>query len=562
MKITQKFIKAYRYAGIPFPVYIIRYLLPVIALCIAYILFLLMIIPEVFQQALCILFLLPVFIVILLVILWPLIIYQQRGRAIDGDMHLFVTRLGILSLAYVSRRELFNILAEMKEYREIAEEVAKVYRLTNKWHISLPRACRIVAEETPSERFADFLTRMAHAVETGESAETFAENEQTVAMEEYASRYDSALASIDVLNEVYIAIISSLMFLFVLIFLFPLMMNIAPLFIYAGAIALLFVVEGVFLLLFYLIVPKEHVWHTSGIRVKRDYILRDRLIWGILFCIILLPVVLVVPFPYLKDAPVVLKLAIGFTPLLYPGISFNREEEIIKRRDENYSAFIRSLGTSAAGTGKETTMALEKMRWYAFGPLTKNINDLYKRLTLRIDKLKAWKRFGAETGSDLILKFNDLYVEGSRVGGNTKTISQIISANFIKILNLRKKKYQKAEATTYLLYGVTAGITVTLFMSYVIVLLMVNLAESSEVGSIGSEIPNLPFLMISPDLLGMLEAIATIIIVIHLVFSAYITHIISSGHPAGALTHFAGQMWLAGITATVTLFATRWLLGV
>jgi flagellar protein FlaJ len=562
MKFTQRFVKAYRYAGIPFPLYLLRYVLPVIAMCLAYILVIQLLIPNISNDPLLFVFLAPAIAGIVLVLLWPVILFQQRGRAIDGDMHLFVTRLGILSLSYVSRRELFNILSEMKEYREIAEEVAKVYRLTTKWHISLPRACRIVAEETPSERFADFLTRMAHAVETGESAETFAQNEQTVAMEEYASKYDASLSSIDILNEVYIAIISSLMFLFVMMFLFPLMMNVDPFFMYLGAAGLFLMVEAIFLVLLYVIIPSEHVWHTSGIKVKRDYILRDRLFWGIIFCAIILPIVLLVPFPYLKDAPMLLKLAIGFTPLLYPGLSVNVEEGIIKRRDENYSAFIRSLGTSAAGMGKETTMALEKMRWYAFGPLTRNISDLYKRLSLRIDKLKAWKRFGAETGSDLILKFNDLYVEGSRVGGNTKTISQIISANFVKILNLRKKKYQKAEATTYLYYGVTAGITVTLFVSYVIVILMVNLAQSSGIGTIGSQIPNLPFLMISPDIPGMVEIIATLVIAIHLAFSAYMTRALGSGHPWGSLTHFAGMMWLTGATATATVLAARGLLGI
>jgi len=562
MKFTQRFVKAYKHAGVPFPLYLIKYVLPVAAMCLAYVLFLEILVPEIFDQALVFVFMAPVVAGIMLVLLYPLIIYEQRGRAIDGDMHLFVTRLGILSLSYVSRRELFNILSEMKEYREIAEEVAKVYLLTNKWHISLPRACRIVAEETPSERFADFLTRMAHAVETGESAETFAQNEQTVAMEEYASKYDAALSAVDILNEVYIAIISAMMFIFVMIFLFPLMMNVSPFYMYLSVAGLFLMVEAIFLVLLYVVIPSEHVWHTSGIRVKRDYMIRDRLIWGVIFSIIIIPIAVLVPFPYFKEAPLLLKLAVGLTPLLYPGLTVNIEEGVIKRRDENYSAFIRSLGTSAAGMGKETTMALEKMRWYAFGPLTKNISDLYKRLSLRIDKLKAWKIFGAETGSDLILKFNDLYVEGSKVGGNTKTISQIISANFVKILNLRKKKYQKSEATTYLYYGVTAGITVTLFVSYVIVLLMVNLASSSGIGTIGSEIPNLPFLQMSADIPLMVEVVATLVIVIHLAFSSYMTRMLGSGHPWGSLTHFAGMMWLTGICATATIFLAKGLLGI
>jgi len=72
--------------------------------------------PELFSSAVAIPFFVIAAVPIMLVFLWPVIRFVNRGRAIDRDMHLFVTRLGILSLAYVSRKELFNILSEMTEY--------------------------------------------------------------------------------------------------------------------------------------------------------------------------------------------------------------------------------------------------------------------------------------------------------------------------------------------------------------------------------------------------------------------------------------------------------------
>jgi flagellar protein FlaJ len=576
VRIRDVIVRSYSYLDMPARRYLAIYMSIAFVISFVFIGPIAATVPEAFTTALAIPFLIIAVIPFMFVILWPVIRFVNRGRAIDRDMHLFVTRLGILSLAYVSRKELFNILSEMTEYREIATEVAKVHRLITKWHVSLPRACRIVAAETPSEQFADFLTRLAHAVETGESAETFAQNEQTVAIEEFANKYQGSLDAVEILNEVYVSIVSAMMFIFVIVYLFPLLISLAPELLFASVIVLFVLIEAILLLMLYLIIPGERIWHETlaprnplkqweGTEVPELYHRFWRRILAGFALVIVISVLLVsansiAPLPALPGLdgfPIIMAAAIALTPLLWPGLLVAREESVVKRRDDNYAAFIRSLGTSAAGMGKETTMALEKLRRYEFGPLTSNISNLHKRLNLRIDKSKGWKLFGAETGSDLISKFNDLYVEGSRVGGNTKEISQIISQNFIKIMGLRKKKFQKSEASMYLYYGITIGVAVTLFVSLVVVDLIVDL--STKTGGLGSENPvgGLPLFQPMPGIRQLVEAVSTFVILAHIVLASLMTRVLGSGHPYGALTHIVLMSWAAAVTMWLTVWAAK-----
>src|SRR5207247_6514895 len=110
--------------------------------------------------------------------------------------------------------------------------------------------------------------------------------------------------------------------------------------------------------------------------------------------------------------PVPIIIAISLTPLAFTGILVGREEEKVKRRDDNFAAFIRSLGASAAARGGQVTETLRHLQTHDFGPLTTDIRNLYARLNLRVNDEMAWDYFSAETGSNIIEKFSRMFVEG------------------------------------------------------------------------------------------------------------------------------------------------------
>ncbi len=538
-----KFMKAYTYAGMPFPTYLLKVFIPLFLLLIVGYYAVLYILSDLLTAFIIFLFTFLLFFVAMVVLLFPYMAYVRAGKLIDRDMHLFVTRLGILSLTFVSRKDLFNILSEMKEYRELAKEIKKIHTLISKWNVDLPDACRLVAEKTPSELLSDFLIRMAHAVESGETAESFSQNEQKAAMEEFSIKYENAVESIGILNEIYLASISSALFFITVAAILPMLMggDLTPFYI---SLILFIVIEiGTFYYI-YISVPWEQVWETSSIETEIKVKIRRKLILGIGLIAPSTIVAMLLPIPF------EIKVAISITPLIIPGYYATKTEDLIKKKESFYPAFIRSLGTSTAGTGKETTFALKKLRFYKFGPLTDNINDLYKRLALRIDKRLAWKNFGAETGSDLISKFNDLYVDGTEVGGNAKKISRIISENFLKMLSLRKKRFLAASTTSGLLYGSMVFIPFPLYILIWVISIMNNMF--AEISPISQEYSFLSLFSGSFMNLQVLRIIMFSMVMAHVGVATAIKKVMSASSNVKVLYDAVIMTWIGAATAVIT----------
>ena len=538
-----KFLKSYEYFNYTFTKYFIGVFFPLFLLIISGYLLILYILASSLTPFFLFLFTSLVFFLSLLVLLFPYIKYVRIGKLIDRDMHLFVTRLGILSLTFVSRKDLFNILSEMKEYRELAKEIKKIYTLISKWNTDLPDACRLVAEKTPSEQLSDFLIRMAHAVESGETAESFSQNEQRAAIEEYSIKYENAVESIGILNEIYLASISSGLFFITVAAILPMLMSgdYTPFYL---SIFLFVIIEFGAFYYIYISVPWEQVWETSSIETEIKTNLRRKLSWGIGLCIPMFIIAYFLPLPF------EIQLSLSLTPLAIPGYYASKIEKIIKKRDMFYPAFIRSLGISTSGTGKETTYALKKLRFYKFGPLTENINNLYKRLALRIDKRLAWKTFGAETGSDLISKFNDLYVDGTEVGGDAKKISKIISDNFLKMLSLRKKRFLAASTTSGLLYGSMVFITFPLYVLIWVVALINNMFV--EINPISQEYPFLSLFYGTSLSFQVLRILMFSMIVLHVIVATVIKKVISASSGIKVLLDSVVMIWIGALTAVIT----------
>ena len=71
-----------------------------------------------------------VFLVILLTtmsalaaMLFPVLEVQRSATLIEEEMHMFITRMGILSIGEVGAQSIFDILKQMRDYGELASEV-------------------------------------------------------------------------------------------------------------------------------------------------------------------------------------------------------------------------------------------------------------------------------------------------------------------------------------------------------------------------------------------------------------------------------------------------------
>jgi flagellar protein FlaJ len=196
--------------------------------------------------------------------------------------------------------------------------------------------------------------------------------------------------------------------------------------------------------------------------------------------------------------------------------------------------------------------ALKKLSYHDFGPLTDNIKALYKRVAMRINRQRAWQLFGAETNSELVSKFSEMFSEGTSTGGEPRAISRIISDNFSKLLALRVDKFQTQGRITGILYGLTAAMTVILYLALYLV------EGFFDMFSQVSPVEGFEFVILLKAQtfdLELLNILVFLIILIHALVSTAVTRVIGGGHWVGGLTHLVGMMWVAAITSLLTKYA-------
>ena len=145
-------------------------------------------------------------------IAFPILDVQRSATLIEAEMHMFITRMGILSIGEVGAQSIFDILKQMRDYGELAAEVKRIETLVEKWHTSLPEAARIVAQQSPSPLWSDFLDRMAFSIEAGQPIDQFMRSEQETIAEQYNTLYDTRLESVDTLKEIYVSLVTAGLF--------------------------------------------------------------------------------------------------------------------------------------------------------------------------------------------------------------------------------------------------------------------------------------------------------------------------------------------------------------
>ena len=57
---------------------------------------------------------------------FPLLEVRRSATMIEKEMHMFITRMGILSLGEVAAQSIFDILKQMSDYVELAIEVKRI----------------------------------------------------------------------------------------------------------------------------------------------------------------------------------------------------------------------------------------------------------------------------------------------------------------------------------------------------------------------------------------------------------------------------------------------------
>jgi flagellar protein FlaJ len=533
--------------------YIKKFVIPVSILSFFFPLLIIILIPQLIQGVMVIGIILVPLALFSIVIIYPISSLEGKKKEIDNNMHYYITHMGVLATSQMSRVDLLLKLSHTEAYGYLAKETGRIYALIYYWHVSFPVACRFIAHRTPSVLFADFLDRMAHSVQAGQTFGEFVISEQTVVMNDFTTMYQDSLNSIDMVKEMFVSMCMSLIFIVAFAIIMPIITGIDSILLLGGAIGVFVITELVILLYAKSKVPADKIWHTLNIETVADRRIKWSMPVSLFLCMIVTGVVLV-----FDKLPTTIMFAVCLTPLLLTGLIARYEEDKIKRFDNNFGAFIRSLGGAAGSRSGLILESLKELIGHDFGPLSGNINNLYKRLKTRLNTPRSWEHFAAGTGSNLIERFATMFVEGTNVGGKPTVIGDIISTNFMAILSMRKLRYSSASGLIGVLYGMTAGIAATMFLALSIIKMLAKLFSNVAIPDIDIGIS---IATISATNIPLMTSMLMVMMICHALISAMLIRVVDGGHHFNTYTHFVGLVWISSLTAELTLQGMGPLLG-
>lgn len=146
-------------------------------------------------------------ITVFLIYMWPKGIVNTRATVIRDMMPFATMYLSTLAGTGSSVSEMFEELAEVDEYGEVANEASKISRDIETLGMDISEALERGAERTPSEDFADLLRGLEHVLTTGGSVRDYLKQRSEALMNDYGRRIEQFADQLGLLVEMYITIV-------------------------------------------------------------------------------------------------------------------------------------------------------------------------------------------------------------------------------------------------------------------------------------------------------------------------------------------------------------------
>jgi flagellar protein FlaJ len=567
---TSEFKLAYNNIG-DFNKYLKNILIPLISLGIIIIIlpFIFPIIGLDYVKIDFVIFVLAGSVLFILGVFYPYLHWKNKEGDINGKIHFFITHLRVLIISDLSLKEIINILGGNKAYGSLGEEMKKISVLSDQWRLPLAKSFLFISNRTPSKIFKDFLDRFSQSLNSGVDPREFIETEQAAVLEEYKTMYETSNDNITILNEVYVSLLISIIFILSLGIVIPIIIGGEDMntFIFLSSF-LLIVSEGLLLYLLKSMVPPDEIWHLSDKRGENEEYISKMFKLSVVLCI-LIGVIFIIGFqinnPYLANIPLEIIGAICLFPLIIPGFKTYQAEKNISRKERNFLTFLPALGSISTMRGGKINESVYYLSRKDYGILSKHIKDLYKRLRTRIDDNSSWEWFGVDSGSNHIQRSSEMFRQATAASASPQKASRMISENIRKIRDLRVKKLSIVNTSAALFAGITFGIAFSTYTSLVIAqhLNGILLEGSSGDPFSGTNIDVGSILnAVQPQVFTNTFVIIFLVLIIHCFLMAFTVRTLRGSHIMNTLLYFVPLTWIVAITAIATSIGLRGYLGI
>ncbi len=428
----------------------------------------------------------------------PALAHIKSGWLFDPDANQYdlltvLTYLSCISSANVSREQLFDAAARLK-YGP-SPYFAQVANLVSSLGHDFTTACQLVAESAEDEVMRQFLLRFGNSMASGESEAVFLERETHVQMEDYSNEYERDLESLRKWTDAFVALLVSAN----LVVLVALISNM----IYAMGSVLIVTVELVAIAsaalgawLIYRIAPFDPVIHKLRDKSPEQKLMS--LLARILFPAALLMGLLA----YLAFQSLGVALIVAGLLILPVGIVTHLLERKVDDRDRDIADFLRSLGGVTAARGSTVIESLAHIDRRAIGSLEPELKRLLARIAAGIETSRAWSRFMAETGSELVHRVVRSFWDAVKLGGDPEKAGRFSADMALRVSLLRAKRKLVSSTFNYVVVPMHIALAGTLvFMTEIVSAFNVKLVQAQAV--VGSEHTT----SITPEELGIPNAL-------------------------------------------------------
>lgn len=413
-------------------------------------------------------------------LIYPVTTVAAEATSIEQDMHMFMTRMGILSMGESAEKGMFDVLKEMGDYGALAHEIQAIETLVTKWHTNLPEAARIVGRQSPSAIWSDFLDRMAFSVEVGQPIGQFFKSENDTFEQNYNTLYDARIEQLDTLRETFVSLTTTGLLLLVVAGLHLILFQVGPeaenIFVSILRARWVLMAGGLFALLqigawylFTLVIPDEDLFAKHGFNTEQAIDLRRAWIFaailgGIEFTLLMGTFILVGTDWLFGNWNYIglIVIAAMMSPLMAPAMLTIQEETRVRRRDDAFPEFIRAFGGTAQARAQEPSAMVKALSGIDFGALDDSIANLEKRLSMRIDSDYSWDWFAADNNSMLVSRFTRVFIEGSSSTGEAGRVGDLVSQSTTNILGLRQRRMISAQVMRSVSYGLLIAMIIAI----------------------------------------------------------------------------------------------------
>lgn len=390
----------------------------------------------------------------------------NENKKMGADLLFTTTYMASLALANASRPELFAYAANRKEYIS-SKYLDRVDTYVKKWGYSYSESLSIVAEKVNNEILKSMLNRYSNSIDTGVPDDDFLKNELATVRTVYRSQVEQGIELTKQWGDAYVAMLLSATVIAV-----TLMISIA---IYSptGMESTLNTAYGIVLaicvggnILMYQSVPDDPRSHGLVNRASKE----QQTIHAMERIIIPLTIAAIIILGLLGVSAGMIFLLVGV--LLAPlGIIGFIDDSNIIIRDSDFATFIRSFGAVMGGQGTTAVYALatiDKKSLIALEPL---VNAVYSQMNLGLDPRQIWDKFIGDSGSNLINKYLNIYLDTITLGGPPEPIGTVVGSSILEQTLLREKASMHARSFIILLvpmHAAMAGILISLYRIMVV----------------------------------------------------------------------------------------------